>query len=220
MIKKYYDFINESVYYDVNDNIINVGDLVEVKYTIGSYGQTKTVQGTITKIDQYNGITLDDELYLAGIFEYNHNTKTYTGYTKINGYEHGHETYIKKISIDELKPEYKIPKQMYTYTIRLVDYSNGKNKDKRYSYEHPIIFEITDTRKKAEEKFKKWMKENYPNVDLEKNILNFFSNSKYVKLYNSKKEPDNTPSNPRLNVIITPHGKESHIKEYGIIDVE
>ena len=64
------------------------------------------------------------------------------------------------------------------------------------------------------------MKENYPNVNLEKNILNFFSNSKYVKLYNSKKEPDNTPSNPRLNVIITPHGKESHIKEYGIIDVE
>ena len=218
MIKKYYDFINESVYYDVNDNIINVGDLVEVKYTTGGYGQTKTIQGTITRIDQYRGITLDDELYIAGAFEYDFKTRRNIGYTKNSDYEHGHTTYVKKITPDNLNPKYEIPKQIYTYTIRLIDYSNGKNRDKRYGKDHPIIFEIKDTQKKAREKFEKWMKENYPNVDLVKNRLDYFSNSEYVKKYNSKVEPDGFLSRPTIEVTVT--GKNTYIDEYGIVDIE
>lgn len=218
MIKKYSDFINESVYYDINDNTISVGDLVEVKYTSGRYGQTKTVQGTITKIDQYNGITLDDELYLPGVFEYDYNSRRYIGYAKNTDYEHGHETYVKKITEDELNTNLTIKKQLYNYQVRLVDYSGGKNRDKRYSSDFPIIFQVLDTKNVAKEKFENWMKENYPNVDLINNKLVPFSD--YIKKYNSKRESDNYPSNPRLNVIITPQGKQSIIEEYGVVDME
>ena len=95
MIKKYSDFINESVYYDVNNNKINIGDFVEVKYTSGRYGQTKTVQGTITKIDQYNGITLDDELYLPGVFEYD--------YKALN---HSHQGSLGNLCLDEIEYQF------------------------------------------------------------------------------------------------------------------
>ena len=215
MIKKYNQYLNESIkkYYDVNGKIVKVGDLVEIQYCSGRYGQTTKVQGIITKMN--GGVTLDDELYLSNPFNYDHNSGNYIGYNKHDDYEHGHETYVKKITKKELNPKFAIKKELYTYTVRLIDYSNGKNKDKQYFNQHPTVYEVVDTRKNAKEKFENWMKQNYPNVDLDKHRLIPFSD--YQKKYREKGK--DIGGFPRINVIITPMGKESHIVEYGIVDI-
>lgn len=148
-----FDSVNEQVYYDMNKKPLKLGDLVEVQVVTGKYGQTATYQGKITKMpDQFGNIELDNEYTVNSPFENG------VGYYKHNDYEHGHERYVKKIDPSERDAKYDVPKRFRpTYTIRLVDYTGGKNADKNYASDFPVITKIIGT-----EEFEAWLEENYP----------------------------------------------------------
>jgi hypothetical protein len=145
-------------YYDANNKLLNIGDLVEVKYVTGRYGETSIVHGELTKIDQYSGITLDDEKYITGQFTYKDGK--FIGTTKHDDYEHGHTTHI--IKINSVNPKYKIVKKLMNITVFYVDYSNNKNRDKSYADEHKVIFETNATTKDAITQFEEFLHKNYP----------------------------------------------------------
>lgn len=166
-IKRYQDnFLNEGdtppeTYYDMNMEPVEIGDLVEVKVTSGRYGQTKTYQGEITDFGESNvrQIKLDGEKWFSP-FEYDHKTRKYVGRGENHTWDHAHTRYCKKITEDDLDPKLRVPKAYRPeYTVWYVDYTDGKNKDKSYYHEHPVV-----ASKMNEDQFDKWLQENYPNV--------------------------------------------------------
>lgn len=197
-------------YFDANHELVKIGNLVEVKFTSGKYGQTTIKQGVLTKIDQYSGVTLDDELYIAGVFEYDFESKKLIGFKEHVDYEHGHTRYLKKIKKDDLRDFYKIKKQLFTYTIRLIDFTEGKNRDKRHSNNFPILLKIEDDRVNARKKFDDYLEENFPQA-VKINI-----NDKKTEKYYKERANDGLPKLLTLEVIITPRGKNSTIEKYGL----
>lgn len=169
------------VYYDKNMKLVKLGDLVEVKEVAGRYGQTKTYQGKITKMpDQFGSIELDGEYTVTSPFHLDHKTGKRIGYSKHDDYEHGHETYVKKITPAERNHKLDVPKRFRpTYTVRFVDYTGGKNKDKHYSSDHPQVAKLV-----GEDEFNKWIKDNYPNAikmdsKIQKELVKNYDNDWY-----------------------------------------
>lgn len=161
-IKTFSSFVNESAseraYYDMDSKPLKLGDFVEVQDVAGPYGQTKTFQGQITKMpDQYGNLELDGE-YSVGSGIWSSVSGKTIGFTEHKDYEHGHKKYFKKINKSEVNPKMQVPKRYRpTYTVRLVDYTNGLNADKRSGSDFPAIATIKGT---AE--FEKWLADNYP----------------------------------------------------------
>jgi len=105
-------------YIDKNHLPLEIGDYVEAKTCIGSYGQTRIVRGTLKKIDEYSGITValeetrdfteynkfvskcyknGDDYYICDAFGYDFNLQAMIGYNKHEDFEHGHEKYCMKV---------------------------------------------------------------------------------------------------------------------------
>jgi hypothetical protein len=197
IVKKWKEFLNENTQYrndpkyDMNDELVSVGDRVEIEYVSGSYGQTNTVQGVITQMDNI-GLTLDDELYISNPFTYDYKLHKYVGKGEHKDYEHGHETYVKKINDNEIDPKLSINKLQYTYDIRLINYLNN-----------PIIKTIKGDRKRARAEFDDYLDRNFPEAF---KLIPFDDKTKlHYKL-----------EKPKLEVTITPEGKNSTIENYGI----
>jgi hypothetical protein len=145
----------EYVYQDGVTNL-QLGDLVEVQETSGRYGQTKTYQGVITELpDSLGSFTLDDEYRVIGAFDYDFETGKRVGYSKNTSYDHGHETYVKKITEEERDHKLDVPKAYRpTYTVRLKEPNDGSGTD-----QGDLVAEISSRRG---DEFKEWLKENYP----------------------------------------------------------
>lgn len=162
-IKEYEEFMNEEftgkyLYMD-KKTPLKLGDLVEVQVVTGRYGQTATYQGKITKMpNQYGTFEIDNEYDVSNVFAYDFKTGNMVGYEKHVDYEHGHERYVKKIDKGDYNPKMKPPMRYRPeYTVWLVDYTKGKNKDKSSYQDFPRIAEIKGT---AE--FEKWLAKEYP----------------------------------------------------------
>ena len=160
-IKEYEEFNEGAVkqYLDMNKKPVKVGDLVEVRVVTGRYGQTATYQGKVTKMPEYgksSDMELDGEYTVTSPFEYDFKTGNMIGYYRHDDYEHGHERWVKKIT--KLDPKLQAPRRYKPdYTVWLVDYTNGKNKDKSSYQDFPRIASVKGT---AE--FQEWLAKEYP----------------------------------------------------------
>lgn len=84
---------------DKDSNEVNPGDTVEVKHCTGRYGQTETVTGKFVKADCFGVYLKFNTPYQAGkevMFAISHDKGVF--YHEHNDFEHGHETYMKKVS--------------------------------------------------------------------------------------------------------------------------
>ena len=109
--------MQEKVYYDRNGKLLEAGDVVDVKYCIGRYGQTRMVRGILKSIDNFGGVAIylssctepfnvyfqgftaktlgpGDEHYIA--IKFNRVDGKLIGYHEHHDFEHGHETWIEK----------------------------------------------------------------------------------------------------------------------------
>ena len=98
-------------YRDKEGKPLHLGDVVEVKYTAGRYGQTNVYTGVLLSIDNYGGLHVADsyqlEAYKNGQIRYFDKVKTKyitmewgaggVGFHEHHDYEHGHTTYVKII---------------------------------------------------------------------------------------------------------------------------
>jgi hypothetical protein len=195
-IKTFENFNTRFDHYDMNNKILKKGDLVEVKHCVGRYGQTQTVQGELTDINNSGGITLDDgELYIA--FPWSHKDGKSIGFDKFEDYEHGHESYVKKINT--IDPKYSIPKRRKSIRVHLVDETKEKHS---YGSDYPVVFDERGTVKEVDKKFEEFLKQNYPTAkngnDLSPDVRKKYWESKL----------------PHLYVIDTPSGRPSYIIIY------
>ena len=197
-IKIFENFSLNETYYDKDEKPLKLGDAVEIQVLTGRYGQTKKYQGKITKMpDQYGSIELDGEYTFQQSFKKVGDKKV--AYDKYNDYEHGHETYVKKIS--SIDPKMAPPKKYRpTYTIKLVDYTKGKNKDKHYASDFPTIATVT-----GNDEFEKWLKDNYPKaVKLDDKIF-----QQVLKKY-----PNWTTDLKRLRIHISAPHASGYLEDY------
>jgi hypothetical protein len=97
-------------YFDMNRKPLRLGDLVEVEYTTGRYGQTRKSRGVILGINIYGGITLADldsiRAWESGKLNFMDQIKSEyiamhwdskVGHWEHVDFEHGHKNYVKKI---------------------------------------------------------------------------------------------------------------------------
>jgi hypothetical protein len=83
------------VYEDLSP--VKIGDMVEAKVTSGRYGETKTHRGIITALpNRWHTIEIDGER--VDVFQYNHALQKFVGAGENYTYDHGHKTYLKKIT--------------------------------------------------------------------------------------------------------------------------
>ena len=99
---------DKTKYSDMAGKSIRLGDKIEVEYTSGPYGQTKTVSGILLGVDKYGS------LFITNPSEYNdwlkgnpnpmkkvsvhpHWSSDWVGYWEHNDFEHGHTNHVKII---------------------------------------------------------------------------------------------------------------------------
>jgi hypothetical protein len=97
-------------YLDKNGKPLVIGANVTIQYCTGPYGQTRRVTGTLQKIDNFGGMTINldhnytycgyqgfmydckkgEPFYVSSVFD-----SKGKGYSKHEDFEHGHEKWIE-----------------------------------------------------------------------------------------------------------------------------
>lgn len=98
---------------DRHGNPVGIGARVRMQECAGRYGQTRIISGTITNINQWNGVELNLDADTTPFVEYSKFGRTEyrlgsnyyipsvfqngIGYRKHDDVEHGHETWLEVI---------------------------------------------------------------------------------------------------------------------------
>jgi len=90
--------------HDMNGTPLEPGMLVEIQHCTGRYGQTQRVVGRLTGKEHYMQVELDNgKWYECGFSPVwgDKDSKKVVGFSRFEDYEHGHDSYIKVLPVNE-----------------------------------------------------------------------------------------------------------------------